>query len=439
MVIMNYLIVDGLHQVNKEEIKGENKLKYLIVEPKVAVTEKAPNIALMKWARWCEQNNHEYIYVKGCVSLTDKVVGQADCVREGDYYPDVILISMIFTYFFESYEKTIDFYYKLYPNAHIKVGGVFPSLFPTWFDKLKWNGVIDVHKGMSCEIEDIPPKYNVDIIYESDKAIYGSLNSIVMYASRGCDGKCPYCVVPRLEGAMNSFKSIKDALEVGIQEVPDARVVVLYDNNFTRHEYFDQIVSELVDFGLPVDIHGLHVDAFDKHKAEQFAKLKWGSQGQGDMPYLRFSFDKLKYADNVERALQLVKDANIRASFFAYMLFNFTDTPEDFWWRIMRTQEMVDRIGKTVYLFPQRYVPLKPVKKNSFIGKHWDDELLRGLKRVYTDSLHNFLPVTRSRNLYNYIGDTYDEFIEKIRETGKRVIKEEEDLGLTEEEIGAFF
>jgi len=407
-------------------------MKYLIVEPKVAVTEKAPNIALMKWARWCEQNNHEYTYVKGCVKLHE-----GDYVHVGAYYPDVILISMIFTYFYETYEKTIDYYYNKYPNAHIKVGGVFPSLFPKWFDKQKWSGVIDVHQGMSCEIEELSPKYDVDIIYEDERYIF-SMDSIVMYASRGCVNKCAYCAVPRLEGDMNSFKSIKNALEVGRKEVPDARVVVLYDNNFSEHEYFDDIVSELVEADLPVDIHGLHVESFDKHKAEQFARLKWGSQGKGDMPYLRFSFDKLKYADNVERALQLVKDAKIKASFFAYMLFNFTDTPEDFWWRIMRTQEMVDRIGKTVYLFPQRYVPLKPVKKNSFIGKHWDEELLRGLKRVYTDSLHNFLPVTRSRNLYNYIGNTYDEFINLIRETGKKEIKEE-DLGLTEEEIEVFF
>lgn len=61
-------------------------MKHLIVEPKVK--SKAPNIALMKWARWCELNDHEYIYVKGCVDLD-----------EHDFIPDVILISMIFTYY----------------------------------------------------------------------------------------------------------------------------------------------------------------------------------------------------------------------------------------------------------------------------------------------------------------------------------------------------
>jgi len=40
-------------------------MKFLLVEP--AVKAIAPNIALMKWARWCELNDHEYQYVRGIV------------------------------------------------------------------------------------------------------------------------------------------------------------------------------------------------------------------------------------------------------------------------------------------------------------------------------------------------------------------------------------
>ncbi len=76
------------------------------------------------------------------------------------------------------------------------------------------------------------------------------------------DNKCRYCAVPTLEGPMKSFKSIKHMLISAKQDMPEARSVVLYDNNFTEHEYFDNIVDELIDFGLPCDIHGLHVDSF---------------------------------------------------------------------------------------------------------------------------------------------------------------------------------
>ena len=41
-------------------------MKFLILEPKTKAI--APNIALMKWARWCENNGHEYQYVRGIVN-----------------------------------------------------------------------------------------------------------------------------------------------------------------------------------------------------------------------------------------------------------------------------------------------------------------------------------------------------------------------------------
>lgn len=384
-------------------------MKYLIVEPKVK--SKAPNIALMKWSRWCELNDHEYIYVKGCVDLD-----------EHDFIPDVILISMIFTYYADRYEKTIDYYTRKYPNAKVKVGGVFPTLFPNWFQKHKWIGntffsrdIIEVHEGMCCDIEDIPPKYNVDILYEDEQSIHGALDTIVLYASRGCTNKCGYCAVPKLEGPMKSFKTIKGMLESARQDLPNARSVVLYDNNFTEHEYFDDIVDELVEFGLPVDIHGLHVESFDEHKAKQFARLKWQAQSEAGTAYLRFSFDKMKYAEDVERALKLVKDANVKASFFAYALFNFTDKPEDFWWRIQKAQEIVDRVGKTIFIFPQRYEPFKSLKRNSYIGKYWTDELVRGLVRLYTHYGHGFIPITKSRNIYKWLGHDFKEFLQNIR------------------------
>ena len=60
-------------------------MKYLIVEPKVKPI--APNIALMKWARWCEQNEHQYQYVRGMVEpeITP------DARKEGDLHSFNIL------------------------------------------------------------------------------------------------------------------------------------------------------------------------------------------------------------------------------------------------------------------------------------------------------------------------------------------------------------
>jgi hypothetical protein len=271
---------------------------------------------------------------------------------------------------------------------------------------------------MCEEIENLIPKYNVDILYEDDKCIYDSMNTIVLYASRGCVNHCGYCAVPRLEGEMKSYRTIKHILESAKEEMPDAKSIVLYDNNFTEHEYFDNIVDELIEFGLPVDIHGLHVDSFTKHHAKRFAELKWQAQSETGTAYLRFSFDKLKYAANVQQALQYVSDANVKAAFFCYMLFNWIDSPKDFWLRIQIAQRIVDSVGKTIFLFPQRYEPFTSLKRNSYIGTKWTDETVRGLTKLYTYFGHGFIPITQSRNIYRYIGTTYDDFYNKINYIG---------------------
>jgi hypothetical protein len=88
--------------------------KYLLVEPK---TKPLPLILLDEMGKWAfELQGHEYQYVRGIVYPKIK--------------PDEILISCIFSYHSKLYEETINHYLRLFPDAKITVGGVFPSLNP---------------------------------------------------------------------------------------------------------------------------------------------------------------------------------------------------------------------------------------------------------------------------------------------------------------------
>lgn len=392
----------------------------------------------MKWARWCEQNNHEYQYIRGCTSK-EKI----------NFKPDKIYMSCIFSFNSGIYKKTIEYYHKLFPYVNWKVGGVFPTLYPRFFaDSLRRDlkmyygpNPFEVHCGMVPELENLTPKYNVPITFE-DKDY--PRDKIVMYASRGCVNKCGYCAVPRLEGDMRSFESIQTTLDSAREELPDAKSVVLYDNNFTEHQYLEKIVDELVAFGLPVDIHGLHVEAFTPEIAKQFERLTWSAQGESGTAYLRFSFDWMKYAPSVEKAYNIYMDHNIGAGFFCYMLFNWTDSPRDFWERIVKSQKIVSshENGRPIFLFPQRYEPFKPqskdkklqgLKRNQYISPQWDKyvkenllekypgatgaDLVRGVTRMYT-WVHGFLSVTKSENLFNWIGKDCNEFINRAMKMG---------------------
>ena len=394
-------------------------MKILLLEPKLVSV--ARNIALMKWARWCEDKGVEYRYARGCVEL-------------GEFIPDKIYMSCIFSYYSKTYEKTINYYLKKFPRVEVLVGGVFPTLQPEWFVE-KWKGNImfpsrvSVYCGMHEDIEPLAPKYNVSVIDEDNGKEYSertikkrenAMKTIVLYASRGCVNKCGYCAVPRLEGDMKSFKSIKYILDAARKELPDAKSVTLYDNNFTEHKYWREICDELIEYGLPVDIHGLHVDSFTQEMADKFTEMKWGSQGQkNSTAYLRFSFDKIKYADNIYRALTYYTNAKLqkKVAFFLYMLFGYVDKPDDAWKRLVISQRYAEEFGVHISLFPQRFEPFMALEKYKYVSKKWTPEHLAGLRRMST-FLHGFLPCSPSRNLFRWIGYTKEEFLDTLYKFG---------------------
>lgn len=374
-----------------------------MVEPNVPSI--AYNIALMKFCRLCEDFGYEYEYVRGMI--------------EPNIIPDKIIMSFIFTFYANRYEKIVDYYLKRFPEADILIGGVFPSINPRWFKKDKWKNRVKIHQGKYLKIENLIPKYNTSIIDEDvnkskrtiDKMILKK-KKIVTYASRGCVNKCGYCVVPKLEGNMKSFKSIIKTLEIGHRELPQATSVVLYDNNFTEHRYIDNIIDELIDFGLPVDIHGLHVESFSEKIAKRFSQLKWASQNErSGRAYLRFSFDKMKYEKDIENALKYTIDFNINADFFCYMLYNWTDSPDDFWYRMVTAQKLATKYGKMINLFPQRFEPFSALRKNRYVGKNWNTTLLNGIHWMLSWS-HGFLTLTPSKNLFRWFGYSKEEFFE---------------------------
>ena len=384
-------------------------MNYLLVEPKVKRI--APNIALMKWATWCEQNGHEIEYVVG------EVLPETE--------PDVIIMSCVFSFYSKKYLSHVNYYKDKFPQSRFLVGGPFPSNNPQWwYDNCQG---VEVHEGVYEDIDHLPPKYSID----------PSNKRMVMYASRGCTRKCKYCTVPKLEGAMKGFPSIREQIKHGLIETPDMKSIVLYDNNFTAHPYFDDIIEELVEFGLPVDIHGLHVSEFTEHQAKQMARIKWAAQspsGKGTA-YTRFSYDHMGYQKHVNRALGYSVKHKIKASFFCYMLFNFEDTPHDFWKRLVLSQQMVDTHGKSIYIFPQRFEPLGALERNTYTGEHWTKEQVAGVVKLYT-FIHGFLPLTTTRNLFNWIGYSYEEFLQNIDDfatiKGHRLIKKTTEAPSTE-------
>ena len=105
------------------------------------------------------------------------------------------------------------------------------------------------------------------------------------------------------------------------------------------------------------------------------------------------------------------------------MLYNFTDSPNDFWKRVVKIDQIVNRVGRTITLYPQRYEPLNSLEKKSYIGPKWTEEMLQGLKKLYSTNLQSFVPITATGNTYRWIGYSRKEFFKKLIALSKKESK----------------
>ena len=92
-----------------------------------------------------------------------------------------------------------------------------------------------------------------------------------------------------------------------------------------------------------------------------------------------------------------------------YVLYNYTDTPQDFYERLRINVELNQELGTKIYSFPMKYIPLK-AKDRSYIGKHWNHRLIRGVQCILLATMGKVGP---NIDFFNAaFGKTSKEFIE---------------------------
>ncbi|HID70026.1 MAG TPA: hypothetical protein EYP35_06095, partial [Desulfobacterales bacterium] len=191
----------------------EKAKRFLLIDPMRA---KFTNLALMKLARWCEVNDYEYEYLKGTeetLTYYRMVNGKRlEQITKQDIIPIIepgkIFMSCVFSYNSQQYQKVYNYYSKMFPDVPWLIGGAFPTNCPDWFRDNMPNA--EIHKGLYEPIERLIPKY----------AIEPDQQTIILHSSRGCPQSCSYCGVPKIEGKMQSYPSIKEYLEAGKAELP---------------------------------------------------------------------------------------------------------------------------------------------------------------------------------------------------------------------------
>lgn len=259
-------------------------------------TEKGPfpNLAVMKIAAYHKARGDE-------VALVGQGLSRQDSMPD----PDRVYVSVIFDWNGTKARGSR----WMYPSAEFLIGG---------------SGV-DLTTTLPPEIDRMLPDY---AIYD-DRGVPGWPFAIG-FSTRGCNRKCPFCIVPRKEGRVKLEGGVE------IQRIIDAGPVnnrlILLDNNMMQNPNVKDQLRWLAEWGGHVNINqGIDAREIDKdpEKAHLLHKVRVTSRSFGSR-LVTSAYDWPQLSKIVERAVGHFKEAGfrVRQQLQFYVLVNYSTTVE---------------------------------------------------------------------------------------------------------------
>jgi len=351
-------------------MKISQQKQFLLVEP-VSKTPYPP-LGLMKISSMLkEQNKRCHVF---------DIVGTN--VPKGLSRVEAIYITTLFTWDLDAAIRTIHFYSDNFPKVNLNVGGIAATLLP---GDIEMQTGIRPHIGILKEAESFRPDYSLS---------FGRhINSSITFASRGCVRKCKFCSVSKHEPQF----FIKRNWERDIQ--PDLPYITFWDNNWLASPNLRVDCEKIYRIGKPVDFNqGLDARLYDIETAKELSMI--------NINPMRFAFDDVRMENQIIKAIKLANKYSGR-EIRVYVLYNFEDTPEDFYYRINLMNKM------KVLTFPMEYRKTSASKRR-FPGKYWNLPLLRALKLSLLFYYRRGMITTSRRSLLSIYGKNPREFTEKL-------------------------
>jgi hypothetical protein len=357
----------------------------LLVEP--GYKTKFPPLGLMKISTYHKNLGDNVHFVKGYSNIQSE---HGDTVQ--NTYWDRIYISTLFTFNWKVTVDTIKWYKWLVKDdsSRIFIGGILASLMPEEI----WNETgLYPHIGLlnnstilgdnGCySIDNLPPDYS---LFDSNPNQYSLLDSYMGYSTRGCIRKCSFCGVQKLEPNFVNYIDIKPYVNAIENNHGTKQHLILLDNNVLASDKFKDIIRDIQDLGFykgaKINNRLRHVDFNQGVDARLLTEGKIKLLATIPINPLRIAFDNIKDEKRYTKSVHLAAQNNIR-NLSNYILYNFKDTPEDFWQRLKINIELNKEYDLQIYSFPMKYMPLT-TKDRSYIDKpHWNWQYLRGVQRI---------------------------------------------------------
>jgi len=327
--------------------------RVLLIEPDYKV--KYPPLGLMKISTYHKERGDNVIFFRGTNAA----------LRDQGW--DTIYITTLFTYQWKTTIETIKFYQRnKQKNKNIKVGGILASLLQK--DVENETG-IKPRFGLWDEVDRLAPDYKLtNGVYE-----YYTNNASIGYMTKGCPNRCHFCAVPRLEPEFVPFIPLEKQID------PNKKDLILLDNNVLASDEFPSIVKEIKRCGFYKGaVFGKaqrYVDFNQGVDARLLTEEKLELLTQLPLKPLRIAFDNIKFEKLYTEKIRLAHKYGIR-HLSNFILFNFDDTPEDFYRRLQINIELNDELGLSIYSFPMKFVPLDAKDRN------WTKTQLRGIQCI---------------------------------------------------------
>ncbi len=292
---------------------------------------------------------------------------------EKDGYPDVghfdlAYVTSLFTWRWKEVWEAVK-YAKIHAD-YVKLGGIYATLLP---EHAKQSGADEIVMGYVPEVEELRPAY--ELVPECDYS--------VIQLTRGCIRKCDFCAVWRMEG--NKVIE-RPASTIRKLIYPRHKKIIFNDNNILASKNWDDIYIELRRLNKMVDFNqGLDARLLNEKKARQVSKLRLTAS---QYTSVRLAFDDIKYEKYAKRAARLLQENGIRGNrIMYYVLYNFKDTPDDFYERVTKI------LSWGCVAYPMRYQSIHPphcFEFNSYIGENWTKEDLDAVKQFIAKFGRNF-------------------------------------------------
>lgn len=350
--------------------------RILLVEP--AYRNKYPPLGLMKISTYHKLRGDYVQFVKGCIPQ----------IRQQQW--DRVYVSTLFTFLWKTTVDTINYYRRAVDRPeNIVVGGITATLLGAELHQetnativaglLDKPGILDPDDKL--RIDTLIPDYSM---LDQVEYSYGLNDAYIGYATRGCPNRCGFCAVSRIEPTFCGYISLKRQVR-SVEELYGAKQhLVLLDNNVLASDQFEQIISDIIDLGFEkgarLNKKLRHVDFNQGIDLRLLTPDKMKLLAMIALRPLRLAFDHIGLKDDYVDRVRLAVNSGI-THLSNYVLFNYTDTPQDFYERLRINVELNQNLGTQIYSFPMKYIPLDG-KDRTYIGKHWNRRLIRGVQCI---------------------------------------------------------